>query len=71
MPKITKLKLYKGFEIYKFQSFDNSGEAIHWYEAYLSEYGEVKEYVDECSTLAECKRVIDSLLQERLYEEIK
>ena len=68
-PEVIKLKPYKGFEIYKYRTANSWGNSIH-YEAYKykGKAKEVEEYIDECSTLAECKRAIDSLLQERLYE---
>ena len=66
-PKITELKPYKGFQIFKYQTFSN----YIFYEAFRSICGEVEDYIEECSTLSDCKRKIDFLLQEEEYEMIK
>ena len=68
-PKITELKPYKGFQIFKYQTFSEWSSYIH-YVALRSRFGYVEDYIEE-STLKDCKRKIDSLLQEEEYEMIK
>lgn len=63
-PKITELKPYKGFRIFKYVTYSNCYGYIH-YEAFKDRFGEVEEYIDECYTLKDCKQKIDFLLQEK------
>lgn len=66
-PKVTELKPYKGFRIFKYQLFSEWSSRV-WYEAFFSRYGEVEEYVDDCYTLKECKQKIDFIINDRLFE---
>lgn len=56
-PRITELKPYKGFNIVKEETFSNWCRYVYYY-AYKEVKGGVKDYINDCSSLAELKEKI-------------
>lgn len=60
-PKTTELKEYKGFKVFKEETFTGWGKLTHYY-AFRSIKGYCKDYISEVSTLKEVKQEIDYLI---------
>lgn len=56
-PRITELKPYKGFNIIKEETSSNWSRYVNYF-AYKEVKGGVKEYIDDCNSLAKLREKI-------------